>query len=126
MNTKMQAIRAVQADKGKDAKLTWLQDQILRQLEAHPEWTTKQQTEAVEAGLAIVRNEAGKEAVKSVGMWSVNMPYGRWYPQQTPTEQAPAGLEKHWQALTPERRQKVKNLLAKGIPLNRIIEALDK
>jgi hypothetical protein len=103
-----------------------LQNKILRTWDAHPDWTEGQKIDEMEKILIPAQDQAGKDAVKSVGMWSVNMSYGRWYPQQTPTEQAPAGLEKHWQTLTPERRQKVKNLLAKGIPLNRIIEALDK
>lgn len=56
--------------------------------------------------------------------------YGNWGQSQSPqtvsSEKAPAGLEKYWSKLPPERKQKVRSLLAKGIPMNRIVEALEK
>lgn len=120
-----------------ESELLRLQNKVLRTWDAHPDWTEGQKIDEMEKLLLPSKNEAAKKTVKS--LWErltgggVLVPpgpqrYGSWapLPPETSEDKAPAGLEGHWSKLTPERRQKVKNLLAKGIPLNRIVEALEK
>ena len=91
LNAKIQAIRNVQIPAmtsqiekdAMNAKLIWVQDQILRQLEKNPELAPRKQRELIDSGLAAVRNEAAEETIKH-RIWKIftPYPYGSWMPHQ--------------------------------------------
>ncbi|MFA5379895.1 MAG: hypothetical protein WC455_29315, partial [Dehalococcoidia bacterium] len=69
-------------------KLTRLQDSVLKSWRDHPDWTTRQRLDEMQAILAPAKEEEAKKVVKAslwsqyMGLWSVNMPYGSWAPSQ--------------------------------------------
>ncbi|HUT60735.1 MAG TPA: hypothetical protein VNA25_23055, partial [Phycisphaerae bacterium] len=91
------------------------QNNILREWDAHPEWTDDQRITAMEATLIPVKAEAGKEIVDSwwKRMWKGYsaprgpMTYGRWAPMQTPSSKKEKPTEEELRRLnTPEAYQK--------------------
>lgn len=112
-------------------RLTRTMYEIINTWDANPDWSADKKWQEAERILTGAKEEAAKKIVGSIYdnlatgfMQGPTLYSGAVSARTAAKDVAPVGLERYWPGLSKERRDKVRQKIAQGIPINRIAEAL--